>query len=128
MSVDIYDCEPLTIDRTTRHRARKEWKCCACHGTILRGELYTYSFTIFDGDTSELRRCARCDAIYEHLCEMHKGQSEAWPAWDLNCGHTYQDNFGKEPPPEIARLAFMSAAEVLAERTPNPPLDGKVLS
>jgi len=127
MSVDTWDCESPSVDRTTRHRAKKEWKCCACRGPILRGELYTYSFMVFDGDADERRRCARCDAIYEHLCALHTG-GEDWPAWDLNCGHSYQERWEKDPPPEIARLAFMTSAEVLAEGTPNPPMSRKVLT
>ncbi len=114
MSIDVYDCEPFTVNRTSQHRARKEWVCCACREVIARGQLYTYSFTIHDGQTNELRRCARCDAIYEHLCELHK-DGDDWPDWELNCGHTYQERWEREPPEEIARLAFMTPAEVLAE-------------
>lgn len=127
MSIDTYDCERFTVDRTSQHRARKEHKCCACHGTIHRGELYTYSFTIHDGHAESLRRCARCDAIYEHLCSRHTS-GEAWPEWSLHCGHGYDEVFGEEPPPEIAALAFMTAEEVLAQRGPIKPTGGKVIT
>jgi hypothetical protein len=124
VSCDIDDCDgSFAVDRTSKHRARKEHKCCACRGVISRGELYSYSFTVFDGEASELRRCARCDVIYDHLYELMKDSSGEFPAWDLNCGHSYSDRWGEEPPSEIARLAFMTPAEVLAE-LPIPPIKG----
>lgn len=128
MSIDIDDCDGgFTVDRTSKHQARKEHECCACRGMIQRGELYSYSFTVFDGSPDELRRCARCDVIYDHLYELLKDTSEL-PAWDLNCGHSYQERWEREPPPEIARLAFMTAADVLRE-LPVPPIrGGKVLT
>jgi len=119
MSCDTWDAEPFTVNRTSRHRARKDWRCCACGETITRGQVYTYSFTVHDGNANELRRCARCDAIYDHLCELHK-EGDDWPEWSLNCGHDYRERWETDPPPEIARLAFMTPAEVLAECPPKP--------
>ena len=38
-----------------------------------------------------------------------------WPAVALNCGHEFKERWGREPPPELARLAFMTPAELQAE-------------
>lgn len=128
MSVDCYDCEPFDVNRTCRRRARKEHKCCACGGVIERGQLYTYSFTVFEGSAEGLHRCARCDAIYEHLCSLHTA-GEDWPDWRLACGHEYRERWGEDPPAEVARLAFMTPAEVLAEGfVANPNAGTKVLT
>jgi hypothetical protein len=38
-----------------------------------------------------------------------------WPDLALNCGHEFKERWGREPPPELARLAFMTPAEIQAE-------------
>jgi hypothetical protein len=38
-----------------------------------------------------------------------------WPDVALNCGHEFTKRWGREPPPELARLAFMTPAELQAE-------------
>lgn len=38
-----------------------------------------------------------------------------WPDVALNCGHEFTKRWGREPPPELARLAFMTQAELQAE-------------
>ncbi len=38
-----------------------------------------------------------------------------WPDLALNCGHEFKQRWGREPPPELARLAFMTPAELQAE-------------
>lgn len=38
-----------------------------------------------------------------------------WPDVALNCGHEFKERWGREPPPELARLAFLTAAELQAE-------------
>jgi hypothetical protein len=38
-----------------------------------------------------------------------------WPDLALNCGHEFTKRWGREPPPELARLAFMTPAELQAE-------------
>lgn len=38
-----------------------------------------------------------------------------WPDVALNCGHEFKKRWGREPPPELARLAFMTPAELQAE-------------
>ncbi len=38
-----------------------------------------------------------------------------WPDIALNCGHEFKERWGVEPPPELARLAFMTQAEMQTE-------------
>lgn len=38
-----------------------------------------------------------------------------WPDVALNCGHEFKERWGREPPDELARLAFMTPAEIQAE-------------
>lgn len=38
-----------------------------------------------------------------------------WPDVALNCGHEFKERWGVEPPPELARLAFLTPAEVQTE-------------
>lgn len=38
-----------------------------------------------------------------------------WPDVALNCGHEFKERWGREPPHELARLAFLTPAEMQAE-------------
>lgn len=132
MSVDCEDGgEPIVVDTQRTVRARKEHRCHACKETIERGHLYTRHTVIWGGQVDETIRCLRCDAIYQQLCEIHRASNEenrrrarevhfgdydtAWPDAALNCGHEFKERWGREPPPELARLAFMTPAELQAE-------------
>lgn len=110
MSVDTDSFDgPNEVQRHSIVRARKEHKCSACHEPIRRGDLYSYSFFVFEGDTSTVKRCARCETIYREVSARLDRYSV--PEERLNCGHTWQENFGEDPPPEIAALAFVTPAE-----------------
>lgn len=86
-------------------RARKQHICCCCDSPIQIGHRYVIVFTVFDGESNTYKRCLRCDRIHGHLVE--KGDGQTYPAEALNCGETYQDHWGEEPPEQIAALAFM---------------------
>jgi hypothetical protein len=46
---------------------------------------------------------------------------DEWPDEQLMCGHEYVETHGAEPPPRIARLAFLTADDMQAELAhPNP--------
>src|ERR1700761_8053528 len=113
MSVECGD-EYSTIWREDVRRARKDHKCSACNETIRRGDLYSYTFSLFDGDTEEIKRCARCEVMYRALLKLHTG-SDVTVAPCLDCGHDFQEVFRKEPPPDLARLAFLTPSEMQAE-------------
>ena len=120
MSVDGGDGEYPDVNQERRIRARKEHTCDACKETIERGHLYVKHTLIYEGTVDWVTRCLRCDAIYQQLCEIHregrrKGEHEDFPDWTLDCGHEFKERWGREPPPELARLAFMTPAELQAE-------------
>ena len=107
MSVDLDGYN--SVQRDSIRRARKDHKCDACRAIIRSGDRYSYTFIVFEGVSSETKRCLRCGAIYEHLCAVNTDR-ETGVDGELNCGHSYKD--GREPPEEISRLAFLTAKEV----------------
>ncbi len=135
MSIDCSDeGEPTVVDSQLRVRARKEHRCSACSEAINRTHSYVRHTLIWGGQVETTLRCLRCDAIYQKLCDIHRESNEAnrkrarehhfddydtdWPDVALNCGHEFKERWGKEPPPELARLAFMTAEEMQAEAKP----------
>lgn len=121
-----YSNESNTHSLTQIRRARKEHTCCACRISIKPGHLYQIDKALFDGYWETWKRCGRCVAIYNHLAEKMTGarnaglrDREEYIEVALNCGHTYQAEWGEEPPPEIANLAFLNADEAsnLLEKT-----------
>lgn len=95
----------------TGRRARKAHVCDACNEPIRPGDVYTFVSIVFDGSASNVKRCARCQKIHLHLRERCAGD-ERWPRERLNCGLDYKEEWGAEPPPEIAALAFALPGEV----------------
>lgn len=43
--------------------ARKEHKCCECHGVIAKGEKYHRHSGIWDGEAATYKVCLDCDAL-----------------------------------------------------------------
>ena len=97
--------ETYDVYAEPRHRARKPHTCGACGETIPVGVIYTRVFVLFDGRKETIKRCSRCQRIHEHLRTIDPWR-ETWPDERLACGATYEDEWGEEPPPEIAALAF----------------------
>ena len=117
MSVDCSDGEYADVDRERTIRAAKEHRCAACKETIRRSDIYVLHKILFDGDWETVKRCLRCDAMYHALDVKLKKASDYEEAADirLNCGHEYKKRWGEEPPPELARLAFLTADEMQTE-------------
>jgi hypothetical protein len=117
MSVDVFDADPVDIWQQTRLRARKEHRCAACKETIRRGDLYVQHKSLFDGSWETVKRCLRCDAMYKALDDKIHKATDGEEAADIRlaCGHEYKKRWGEEPPPELARLAFMTADDMQAE-------------
>jgi hypothetical protein len=90
--------------------AVKNHKCSACGETILKGTHYFSVHWVFDGTAQTIKRCARCQAIHLHLRTLSPG--DMWPDEELNCGEEYREHWGKDPPKEIAELAFLRPEEV----------------
>lgn len=99
-----------------RRRARKPRPCHACKETIRRGDFYYRVGIVFEREASTVIRCLRCQAIHVHLRRMSKKyhDGETWPDEKLNCGESYRDVWGGEPPAEIAALALLTADEAQA--------------
>ncbi len=117
MSTYCGDGEPVVVHENRRRRARKEHKCSACRETIRVGDFYFNEFSVWDGNTETVKRCARCEQIFQALCMLHRTEKrgdETWPASRLDCGDSFQDVFDRDPPPELAELAFLTADEMQA--------------
>jgi len=107
MSCIYDDCADVCETRT--RRARKAHKCCACDQRIPAGSQYQITSALYEGSWASWKRCDRCQAIYVHITDI---LTDAECAEALDCGHTYLDEHGKEPPLEIAALAFALPGEV----------------
>jgi len=92
--------------------ARKDHKCSACRETIRKGDKYNYHFQVFEREAATVKRCARCQLIFQHLEGLLSGGCDEGVDQKLNCGHSYSEVHGVEPPPEIAALAFALPGEV----------------
>ncbi len=115
MSIDCTDGEPIVRDSTTQRRARKDHKCSCCGETIPRTHIYFRHFLIWGGTSDTIKRCARCQTLYEALVKSHPDDQETAVALRLDCGHSYVDVYDEAPPSELERLAFMTPAEMQAE-------------
>lgn len=109
--MSLYADEQYAVYDERFPRARKEHKCDACGDCIQRGDRYTRVGIVFDGEAYSVIRCLRCQTIHEHLRTLDKS-GEMWPDEWLDCGEEYTDHWGKEPPPEIAALAFTNGHEM----------------
>lgn len=96
--------------------AAKNHACDACSEAIEKGHRYYSVSWVFDGSASSVKRCLKCQAIHVHLRGLDPG--EMWPDEELNCGQDYLDEWGCDPPDEVAKLAFMSQAEAQKELAP----------
>lgn len=100
--------EPAEAWVETWRTARKRHICTACRETIEPGHRYVDNRAIFDSRVSRMKRCARCQAIFDHLCDIDRGDGIAG---NLDCGHSYEDIHGAPPPEHIAALAFALPGE-----------------
>jgi hypothetical protein len=73
---------------------------------ILPGQQYSYTFVVYEGESETVKRCLRCERIYQHLCELEPDLNEGAPDPRLRCGHSYRDIHGEDPPDHVAALAF----------------------
>lgn len=107
--------ETYEVYHETERRAAKEHRCAACKETIPIGHRYARVFIVYEGMES-IARCLRCQRIHEHLRTLPDPddweQDRMWPDERLNCGEDYREHWGKEPPPDIAALAFALPGEV----------------
>lgn len=83
----------------------------ACPDTIEPGHRYSATSQLFDGSWSDYKHCLRCWAMLNAIMAANPG---SYIQWDLGCGYSWQDTFGKDPPPEVAALAFALPGEIAA--------------
>lgn len=103
-------------------RARRAHVCAACKRPIAAGDRYASAHIVHsDGGGETVKRCGPCETIHRHLRD--KGMGEMWPAEKLDCGEDYDEHWGEDPPPEIARLAFLTDAEAGSLLAPEPPAE-----
>lgn len=94
------------FQRWSDHTARKQHRCYACRETIRAGQRYAYFVAKCDGELSCYHYCLRCKAILYHLIDVNPEPGYSGPELGLDCGHSYEEVHGREPPPHIAALAF----------------------
>lgn len=122
MSIDCDGGEYPDVFRESNRTAHLRHKCSACGEIIRPGDLYHHTFYIYDGSSNTIRRCARCEVLYRALVKLHQKEMPEVEdvevpgvAPELDCGHDFQAVFKRDPPPELARLAFMTPDEMQAE-------------
>ncbi len=103
MSYDRDECEPCLLYKERHPKARRDHKCSCCSEIIRAGVVYTTVAFFSDGEFTAIKRCMRCQKIFEHLNSLSR---DTCPDMFLDCGHDYKEQWGTEPPPEIAALAF----------------------
>ena len=110
MSYDVYDAEPYAVYNEKVVTARKLHTCHACDELISPGYHYVRLGMVFDGHAKTIKRCMRCQRLHEHL-RVKGAKMDMYPAERLDCGETYQDHWGEDPPDDIAALAFALPGE-----------------
>lgn len=87
-----------------RQRARKEYRCCACHEVILRCDLYVRTSSLYEGSWSTFKHCLRCMEIVDGLSSFLDGVSIT-----LDCD---ADPLAPGEHPELDALAFATRDEL----------------
>jgi len=105
-----YDDDGPEVELANEFRkARKPHRCYACREEIPAGHRYHVVVQIYDGDVTEFKHCARCWALAMEIMHMN-----GYVQWDLNCGISWREAAGEDPPESVARLAFMTPDEAQA--------------
>jgi hypothetical protein len=102
--------EVYSVYNETVRKARKTHSCAACRSPILPRHYYASVFIVFEGKAETVKRCGSCQTTHLHLRELGDKHG-MWPDEKLNCGKSYDGEWGEEPPEEIAALPFLSSEE-----------------
>jgi hypothetical protein len=110
MSIDTDDYDGFCdVYEVCNKRAAKDKRCDACHEIIRRGDLYCDTRMLYDGEWSDVARCARCEAMFLVIDDaLPSGEV---PDRELNCGHTWEERYEEPPPVEYQALAFLTPDE-----------------
>lgn len=95
--------------------ARKTHKCSACKRTLAKGHRYMHISAQADDSVHTYKRCGACQVVHKHLRRLCRElDCDMWPDEELNCGLSYESEWGAEPPGEIAALPFLADQEASA--------------
>lgn len=73
---------------------------------IQSGDVYSLTTSLYAGTWETVKRCARCEAMYQHLVSIDDSGWDWGIQRDLGCGHSYEYAHDREPPPHVQALAF----------------------
>jgi hypothetical protein len=106
MSQSYEDCADVYDERIGR--SRKDRRCDACGEVISSRQRYCRIRQLCAGHWEGWVRCMRCQRMHEHLRVLcrSEGWGYQWPDERLDCGHEYFEMWSREPPQEVASLAF----------------------
>lgn len=98
--------------RATTRRARVTHRCSACGLQVAPGERYQEIRLAYEGRAETIKRCGRCETLYRHLSSLCDG----FRAIDqtLDCGLSYAEEWGCEPPEDVQAAVFATADEASA--------------
>lgn len=105
---DKFDFNGPSVFDERERTAKKTYRCDACREAIDLGHRYVYVFGVWDGDSGQFRHCLRCSAIFSAIAKARPGVAIDL---ELNCGETWQDALGVDPPEHVAALAFTLPGE-----------------
>jgi hypothetical protein len=120
---DLFSHRPGVYHESWR-TARKQHVCYACRESIVSGRRYRYTFTVSDRDPIYIRHCTRCALILDAIQEFRPG---VVVDLGLDCGETWEDALGEDPPDRVEALAFLLPGE-LPLRTQSEPRHSRAWS
>lgn len=66
--------------RSVERKARKEHKCCECYQTITKGQVYTYTSGVWNGEPEDFKQCLACSDIMDKA-SIYGSDIEHYPAY-----------------------------------------------
>jgi len=64
------DGDRPSVYRTELRKARKQYKCGECYSVINKGDIYDYTFSVWDGSVYVDRMCEKCSDLAASLQEL----------------------------------------------------------
>jgi hypothetical protein len=86
------DYEPAAVHDELWRVARKQHKCCECHGQIKKGDTYQFISQLQGGTWYKYKTCEPCADLRDSLeyvdCPYYEGLSECYVNWLVESPHT----------------------------------------
>lgn len=67
LSCGCDDDEGPSVFREKLVKARKNHKCCECNGSINKGDIYEYTFGVWEGKAESFHTCEKCSDLRESM-------------------------------------------------------------